>query len=498
MRRVCRFLQCAWVFLLASGLTPAATGDGTPAPSICRVAHLTASDPGVFDSFGRAADVSGNDRAIVGALFHNHSGVDTGSAYVFESDGSTWVQTQELLPSDGQGGDWFGWSTAIDGNKALVGALQHVHLGLQNGSVYAFRFNGSSWVAEQELLASDGALGDAFGGLLAMDGDVAVIGAPGDDDNGSNSGSAYIFRFDGTSWVQEQKLMPSDAAANDAFGGAVSVSGDAALISALDSEGSHGAVYVFRFNGKSWDEEQKLVASDGAFADLFGESVSLSGDTALIGATTDDDNGQDSGSAYVFKFNQQSLTWIETQKLVASDGTAGDQFGRFVAIDGNNTLVGAFAANGSMGKAYLFRAKGGLWTEQEILEPAPGPWTAFFGWPVALSEDTAIVGAHGENVQRGAAYVFAGLSGTDCNKTDRGDTCDILFGLSQDANGNSIPDECECVWDLDGGGDVGITDFLALLMAWGTDPGGPPDFDGDGTVGIVDFLSLLANWGPCP
>ncbi len=467
---------------------------GATAESTCKVAHLTASDAGVFDSFGRAADVSG-DTAIVGALGHNNG---NGSAYMFAFDGTTWTKSQELLPSDGMGGDWFGFSVAMDGDKVLVGALQHVHSRTsQNGSVYAFRFNGTSWIEQQELLAPDGAIGDAFGGLVAIDGNVALIGAPGDDDNGSNSGSAYVFRFNGTNWVQEQKLLPSDATANDNFGGAVAVSGGAVVISAVNSAMAHGAVYVFRFDGTTWVQEQKLVASDGAFVDAFGGSVSITGDVALVGAFLDDDNGQDSGSAYVFQFNQQAATWVQAQKLLASDGIAGDQFGRFVAIDGGNALVGAWAADGSMGKAYLFRANGGAWSEREILLPDPGPWTAFFGWPVALDGDTAIVGAHGEDVQRGAAYVFAGISGTDCNKTDQADSCDIFLGLSRDADGNGIPDECVCPWDLDANGDVGIADFLELLAAWGSNPGGPPDFDGDATVGIIDFLDLLANWGPC-
>jgi hypothetical protein len=171
-------------------------------------------------------------------------------------------------------------------------------------------------------------------------------------------------------------------------------------------------------------------------------------------------------------------------------------------IEGNAALVGDFTDNEAgpgHGAAYLFRLleKEG-WIQEEKLLPSAGPWTALFGWSVALGGDLALVGAHGENFQSGAAYAFLGASGIDCNANDRSDSCDIFFGASDDTDGNGVPDDCGCRWDVDGGGTVGITDLLSLLAAWGTDPGGPPDFDGDGSVGITDLLGLLAHWGSCP
>ncbi|MCZ6542375.1 MAG: FG-GAP repeat protein, partial [Planctomycetota bacterium] len=184
-------------------------------------------------------------------------------------------------------------------------------------------------------------------------------------------------------------------------------------------------------------------------------------------------DGFSSGSAYVFRFDPENSHWVEEQKLLASDGAVFDQFGRAVAIDGDTLVIGAFDHEDDgpvLGAAYVFRFdpdKSGSWIEQQKLLPTPNPWTNFFGLSVAIDGDTTVIGAHGEDHQAGAAYIF-----------------DLAA--------------CLCPADLDGDGTVGILDLLALLAAWGTDPGGPPDFDNDGTVGILDLLTLLAIWGPCP
>ena len=144
-----------------------------------------------------------------------------------------------------------------------------------------------------------------------------------DDDNGVDSGSAYVFRYDGSDWVEEAKLTASDGAADDYFGGSVAISGDTAVVGAVcddDNGRNSGSAYVFRYDGSDWAEEAKLTASDGAAYDYFGCSVAVSGDTAVVGASDDDDNGLDSGSAYVFRYDGSD--WTEEAKLTASDGAA--------------------------------------------------------------------------------------------------------------------------------------------------------------------------------
>ena len=182
---------------------------------------------------------------------------------------------------------------------------------------------------ENKLTAGDGAASDEFGSSVSVSGDTAVIGSSQDDDNGSNSGSAYVYVRSGGVWSEQQKLTASDGAGFDRFGESVSVSGDTVVVSARidDANGiSSGSAYVFVRSGGVWSEQQKLTASDGAANDQFGVSVSVSGDTLVIGAHLDDDNGSNSGSAYGFV--RSGGAWSEQQKLTASDGAESDELGR--------------------------------------------------------------------------------------------------------------------------------------------------------------------------
>lgn len=469
------------------------------AQSACEVGRVNASHGGFF--VGYAVDIS-ETTALVGAF---------GAAYVFGFDGTTWVQTQQLLASDGNN-DQFGQALAIDGERALVAAPSHLdERASGSGSVYFFRYDGSSWVEQQELFASDGDVGDRFGHSVSICGDVALIGAVaavGDDDKGIQTGAVYVFRFDGSTWVEDQKFFGSDSTAGDSFGLSVAIDGDIAVIgspvddSACRDPGgcNSGAAYVFRFDGSIWIEEQKLVPSDTAVQDQVGSSVSISGQLAVIGAYGDDDNGSTSGAAYVFRFDPDTALWEEEQKLLASDGSAGDQFGRSVSLDGDTAIVGAWGndqVGPIFGAAYIFRYDGSSFVEQQKLLPKPGKWTAFFGFSVAISGDTAVVGAHGE----GHAYLYMGASGTDCNSNMVSDACDIFSGTSDDTDGNGIPDECECPWDCDGSADglVTVQDLLVLIAQFQDpnppcDAGGTCDFDGSGCVDVTDLLKLIAQW----
>jgi len=281
---------------------------------------------------------------------------------------SVWGQQNEdhkLSPSDGTFCDYFGRSVSLDRDVALIGAFQDDDNGSDSGSAYVFRFDPGSgkWIEEAKLLASDGAENDEFGLSLSLSGDVALIGAHKDDDNGSNSGSAYVFRFDAGSgtWNEEAKLTASDGSVVDDFGGNLSLSDDFALIGADEvyANGSNsGAAYVFRFDVGSgtWIEEAKLLASDGGDWSGMGSSVSTSGEVALIGAYGNPD-GTYFGSAYVFRFDAGSGTWIEEAKLLASDGADHDLFGYSVSISGDGILIGAHRDDDNgldSGSAYVF------------------------------------------------------------------------------------------------------------------------------------------------
>ena len=465
--------------VLTAGIVVLATVDQCRAQSVCQDARLTAFDAGVFQSFGYAVDLS-QDIMVIGAIWDNDNGTQSGSVYIYELDPRSpeqWVFKQKLLASDGDSENQFGIALAIDGSVAIIGAFGHLHDDESgSGSAYVFRYDGSTWIEEQELLASDGALGDHFGRSLSLSADTIVVGADTDDDNGSNAGAAYVFRFDPdtSQWVEEQKLLASDGTDGDFFGTGVAIFGEVALVGADghdDAAESAGAAYVFRYDAQTsrWVEEQKLLASDGTELDRFGDSVSISGDVALIGARLDV-----SGSAYVFCYDADKARWIEQQKLVPSDGPGTYQFARATALDGDTAVIGAwswssFPGGPSTGAAYVFRfdPEASAWIEQAQLFPQPNAWTNFFGWSVAIDNETAVIGADGEDQQRGAAYVF-----------------DVALN-------------CNCPQDLDADGSVGVSDLLSLLANWGPCKGCPADFDGNGTVGVSDLLVLLANWGPC-
>ena len=218
----------------------------------------------------------------------------------------------------------------------------------------------------QKITASDAAAGDVFGEFVAISSDTVIVGARLDDDActsdpNCDSGSAYIFDFDGTDWGETQKITASDAAAGDIFGHSVAVSGDTVVVGSTfdDDNGSNsGSAYVFTRSGITWTQQAKLTASDAAAGDFFGETLSVSGDTVVVGSRLDDDAGDRSGSAYVF---EKPLTgWADTTedaKLTASDAAAGDSFGYPVAVSGNIVVVGSFGNddNGSdSGSAYIY------------------------------------------------------------------------------------------------------------------------------------------------
>jgi hypothetical protein len=373
---------------------------------------LLASDGAADDNFGYSVSISG-DSAIVGALYDDDNGTDSGSAYIFKWNGTSWIQQAKLLASDGEAGDRFGRSVSISGDLAIAGAYGDDDNGYWSGSAYIFKWNGTSWIQQAKLLASDGAAYDEFGISVSISGDLAVVGAYRDDDNGSTSGSAYIFKWDGTNWSQRAKLLASDGAAYDEFGISVSISGNLAIVGAYgdDANGTDsGSAYIFKWDGTSWSQQAKLLASDGAADDFFGWSVSISGDLTIVGAFYDDANGTDSGSAYIFKWN--GTNWVEQQKLLASDGAAGDLFGISVSISGDLAIVGAHNDNdngSNSGSAYIFKWDGTNWVEQAKLLASDGADDDEFGISVSISGDLVIVGAHGNDdngTDSGSAYIF--------------------------------------------------------------------------------------------
>ena len=327
---------------------------------------LLTSDGVVQDYFGCSVAISADGLVVVvGAFSGGDEGSGTGVTYVFtkQANGS-YLQTQKLLASDGIFGDAFGNSVAIsgDGSTIVVSANCDDDKGPDSGSAYIFtKQPNGSYLETQKLLGSDGASGDFFGGSVAVSGDgsTLVVGAYGDDDKGPDSGSAYIFtkQTDGN-YLQTQKLSTSDGAVQDYFGCSVAISADGTTVAVGAFTGGGegtGTVYVFTKQADgSYLETQKLVATDGAAYDSFGISVAVSenGSTVVIGAYGDDDKGIDSGSAYIFT-KQSDGSYLQTQKLVASDGAASEHFGTSVAVSNTSVVIGA-PHHLSKGAAYVY------------------------------------------------------------------------------------------------------------------------------------------------
>jgi hypothetical protein len=373
---------------------------------------LVASDGQMGDNFGYTLDFEG-DTAIIGSYEDDDNGAASGSAYVFTRSGTTWTQQQKLLPSDGAAGDEFGWGADLDGDTVIITALMNDNEnGIEAGAAYVFIRNGNIWTQQAKLIASDGQEKDHFGYSLALLGDTAFIGANWDDDMGDGSGSMYVFTRNGTTWTQQQKLLASDGQAGDRFGGFVTFSDDTALIGAYwddDNGVDSGSMYVFTRSGTTWTQQSKVLAPDGAAGDIFGSWICFAGDTALIGAGMDDDNGVDSGSIY--EFTRSGTTWTEQQKLQASDGAAGDNFGGNFDLYGDTLLVGSMMDD-DMGKdsgsAYIFTRTGTTWTQQQKLIASDGHTNDQFG-VVSLDGDTALIGAWYDDdmgLQSGSVYVF--------------------------------------------------------------------------------------------
>ncbi len=426
-RTVYRASRLAILLALAVALA-FALPDSAEAASITEIKKLTASDAQAGHNFGFRVAVSG-DVAVIGAVGDDAA---SGAAYVFqqnEGGGDNWGEAKKLIASDALDGDQLGSGVAVAGDTIVVGACCEDTAGSSAGAAYVFQRNEGgqdNWGEVRKLVASDAQTDDLFGVSVAISGDTIVVGACCEDTGGFSAGAAYVFRRNEggvNNWGEVKKLTASDAQESDHFGHGVAVSGDTAVVGAVsgNSLGSGGgAVYVFqRDQGgvSNWGEVTKLIPSDGQIGDWFGWSVSLSGDTVVVGAAAIAQH-RSAGASYVFQRNQGGASmWREVRKITASDAQANDQFGKSVSLSGDTVVVGAAqedAADENAGAAYVFeRNQGGAdnWGEVQKLIASDHQATDFFGSGVAVAGGTVVVGAFREDAggsSAGAAYVFQG------------------------------------------------------------------------------------------
>jgi len=439
---MCSIRKPAWPG--ACAITVLFLSASAPGQILNETQKLLASDGSSGANFGDSVSISGNV-AIVGAPRH----YPDGAAYIFRWDGSSWVEEEQLFVP---GGQYFGWSVSVSGNVAVIGDPFAVEDGLY-GSAYVYRWDGSSWGYEQTLRAADedDEDDDAFGLSVSVSGNVILVGSPHHDDF---FGSAYVFRWNGSSWVQEEKLIASDRLVVDAeFGISVSISGDVALVGAWrDGADVSGSAYIFRRSGSSWEEEQKLLPVGGG--GNFGTSVSVDGVVAVVGAVD---------LAHVFRWN--GSVWMREQGLLPVDGVAGSGFGNPVSVSGNVAVVGARGDDDNgmgSGSAYVFRWSGSSWFQAHKLLPSDGTagdqFGGSFGIPfsgVSVSGNLALVGAPADDdngASSGSAYVFD----LPCPTGHYGPMClPCPGGAANPCNGNGTCDDgadgtgvctCESGW----------------------------------------------------
>ncbi|MHC4990866.1 MAG: FG-GAP repeat protein [Planctomycetota bacterium] len=415
-------------------------------------------------------------------------------------------QVAKILASDGEAHSAFGADVAMYGTLALVGAVQNDDNGEESGAAYLFDISDpNSPIEIAKLLADDGQATDYFGAYLDLTADTAVVGQGGDVE------AAYVFDITNpANPVQIAKLQASDGVADDGFGWHNAIDGDTIVVGAL-WHADIGAAYVFRDQGGgNWTEVQKLTPSDGESGDNFGYAVAVSGAFAVVGAYGSDDAGNGSGSAYIFHEDGNG-SWTETHKLTASDASPVDTFGRAAAIDGDLIIVGARQADPG-GAVYVFRAS----TGEELAKIVPQPEDYGFGWDVALRGTRAIVGCSSE-----AAYIFdladptnpvqiARIAASDAAEGDNFGKVVAIDGYlslvgawrnadeGEDTGSAYLFDDCsDCPSDISGDDHVNVDDLVELLLAWGPCGDCAADVNEDGMVDIDDLLSAILAWGPC-
>lgn len=480
---------------LAVGLTLGIWAGGVQSAfAQCETLKLLAFDGEEGDFFGRGISVS-QEILVIGASNKNEPLLRQGTAYVYRKDPltSAWLFESKLHSSRDWWNGSFGFSVSVNGDRIAVGAPLASDVDFTTGVAFVFRYDSSlsSWIEEAVLRAGSCdafPIYNRFGTSVSLFGNFLVVGAPHSygDSVGPTTGSACVFRYDGAAWIVETTLFAPDGASGDWFGYHVST-GDNVVLIGSDGHSANGqyagAVYVYRYNTVTleWALEAKLMPSDAESQDFFGWSVDLDGDVAIIGSYGNNDSGENSGSAYIFRYDTITSMWTEEAKLLPANGAAHDLFGVTAVISNNVAIIGATRGDGIIpdsGSVYRFHFDGTSWNEEVEFyasDSAPPDESGFndsFGRPIALSEGLVYVGAifdDDRGISSGSAYIFESSNATCC---------------PADTNGN---------------GEVSVFDLLELLSAWGACPVPcPPDHNRDGFVNVTDLLKLLSSWGTCP
>jgi DNA-binding beta-propeller fold protein YncE len=414
-----------WLTSVTLAVLPSAVAAQQSPKTWIEQAKLKESYGAELDQFGNDVAISG-ETAVIGVPGDDAAGTNSGSAYVYVRGAMGWTLQAILSASDAEGNEHFATSVALEGDTAVIGAVWDRHepgLGWPGGqgSAYVFTRSGTVWTEAAKLVASDPDWGSWFGAAVSVSLGTIVVGAPYQEVPNVQKGAAYVFAPSGATWSETGRLVASDGERDDLFGQSVSIEGQTLIVGAPQDDLAPGALggsgegssYEFVFGGASWSERAKLTAESPAQRDRFGISVALDGDTLLIGA---DDvvsgSGVGPGQAYVLV--RGGTTWSQEAELAAAGGASGDRFGSAVALDGDSAWVGAPsstpAGNTNSGAAYLFRRAGTTWPQETKAIAVDAECCEWFGGSVAVAGDTLIAGANADDHGLGPFDLVKGLA----------------------------------------------------------------------------------------
>ena len=357
--------------------------------------------------------------------------------------------TSWFTSNDNAVGDVFGVPMSMSGDTVVIGDSDDSRDAPWSGSAYVFVKDGTGWVQQQKLLPTTPANDLVFGRSVSIDGDTIVVGAPGEGDPTlAFAGAAYVFVRQGSHWLLQQKLLLPEPRFGDGFGGAVAISGNSIVVTAMgdgdDSFPGSASVFTRDSNGV-WTFQQKVRASDHTFDQMYGGSVAISGDTVMVGSEyLAPHHGAGIGAVYVYE--RVGTVWSEVKKLTSSTWKGGYEFGRYLAIDGNIAVIGAYHeehGSNTRGSVYVFVRDRGEWAQRQKLfvKEDLGEWDRF-GVSVAIHGSTIVAGDIGDNDQRGAAYVFTAddkLNWSQQTKLVAGDgLIEEVFGTAVATNGSEV------------------------------------------------------------
>ena len=496
-----------------------------------RELKVSTADGDPNDRFGESAAIDGTT-AVIGAFRDDDAGFDAGAAYVYSFENDGWVRQEKLTPNvNGQGRNridrgLFGSSIDIRDDVIVVGAVDTRENSRRIGAAYIFeRTANEGWQQAIQLKAFDAAEDDNYAFSVATNGEYVMIGALDDDhSNLTNAGSVYVYRRntddddDDAPWVFTQKITPDDARQGDSFGWYVAMDGNRAIIGARDVDDrapDAGAAYIYELSEDGWVQTDKIYASDAGSADSFGEVVAINGDQVIVGARDVDTLGEEAGAAYIFEYTNGQ--WIETAKLLASDGVSLDRFGNSVAIEGEYAVVSTRIDNDFRGAIYVFQRFSDSWSELAKVVPDRIEAGDLFGQAVSISGGTILSTAKGdddEGIDAGAAYfyelastdrgalvaLYNGTNGPNWNNRNNwlsGNDINTWFGVSTNAEGR--------VTELQLGGNnlsgelpaaIGSLPFLEKLVLSDNNLTGaiPPQIENLGRLQTLDLSNN--NLGP--